>query len=274
MKKVLLVSLAVGLVLAFSSFAMAIDLTPGHGINGTYHDLSSLGAGNASGDSVDQASGTGLNRICIYCHAPHNTLPADTGLNTYRPLWNHNPSTNTTFKMYSNGTDIPVLAGANVSHNSQAMDLLAGVNAPGSVSMLCLSCHDGTTATNSYGYASNSAPGKGQADNFMTARATIGGGANQLSNHHPIGFSYDLAQANDNELALSSSGGYLLAGTGAVKNGGPTTIAELLWNGNVECISCHDVHNTKNGGSKFTWIEDKQSALCLTCKSDRSHVVL
>ena len=45
------------------------------------------------------------------------------------------------------------------------------------------------------------------------------------------------------------------------------TIGEVLWNGKMECSSCHDVHNTKNSGSKFTWTEDTNSALCLTCQS-------
>jgi len=260
MKKLMLVCFAIGLVLALGASAMAA-ITPGTGINGTYHDLSSNGAANAWGETADQAA---LNRICVYCHAPHNTFKAEVGLNAYRPLWNHNPSQNTTFTMYSNGTDIP----NQTSHQSQAMDLLSTTNAPGSVSMLCLSCHDGTTATNAYGYSGNTSPGRGSASEFVGARATIGGpvgGGNDLSNHHPIGFNYDAAQGYDDELAASSEAGYLKHTTLGTKGGGPATIADLLWNGNVECVSCHDVHNTKNGGDKFTWVQDQQSALCLTC---------
>jgi predicted CXXCH cytochrome family protein len=166
--------------------------------------------------------------------------------------------------MYNNGTDVP----NQISHRSQAMDMLSTVLAPGSVSMLCLSCHDGTTATNAYGYSGNSSPGKGTGGIFVGARATIGGpvgGGNDLSNHHPIGFNYDLAQGNDDELAPSSAAGYLTHATLGTKANGPKTINELLWNGNVECVSCHDVHNTKNGGDKFTWVQDQQSAFCLTC---------
>jgi len=43
------------------------------------------------------------------------------------------------------------------------------------------------------------------------------------------------------------------------------TIGDLLWSGRIECSSCHDVHNTKNEGRKFTWIEDSGSNLCFTC---------
>ena len=46
---------------------------------------------------------------------------------------------------------------------------------------------------------------------------------------------------------------------------GSVTISDLLWNGNMECTTCHDVHNTKNTGEKFLWKSDAQSAFCLTC---------
>ncbi len=260
MKKFIVVVLAIGLILAFGTIAMA-GMTPGSGIVGTYHDLSSTGNGATFGDSADQGA---LNRICVYCHAPHNTLKPEATVNTYRPLWNHNPSLNTVFTMYTNGTDVPNA----VAHQSQAMLLLTGVTTPGSVSLLCLSCHDGSTATNSYGYVNNSSPSKGLADKNMVAngsgRALIGYNGD-LSNHHPIGFNYDQVVAGgDTEIHLSSTV-IPTGGAGQPKTGGPSSISDLLWNGNVECVSCHDVHNTQNGGSKFTWIQDTGSALCLTC---------
>jgi predicted CXXCH cytochrome family protein len=33
----------------------------------------------------------------------------------------------------------------------------------------------------------------------------------------------------------------------------------------MECASCHDVHNTKNTGDTFTWVQDTNSNLCLSC---------
>jgi predicted CXXCH cytochrome family protein len=256
MKKSLLVAIAIGFALSYSSVAMA-GIANGSGIDGTHHDLSTHGAaGGAFGDTADAA---GLNRICVYCHAPHNTNPASAGLNGYRPLWNHDATAVSSFTMYDPGPDQP----NSIAHRSQAFDF--GAIAPGSVSMLCLSCHDGVTATNAYGFASNPSPGRGNADKFVSARAVIGGAAGDLQNHHPIGFDYDIAQASDPELRLSSAAGYLTDATVGTVNNGPQTIAELLWKGNVECVSCHDVHNTQNGGDKFTWVQDKNSALCLTC---------
>lgn len=256
MKKLILVCLAIGLVLAFGAPAMA-GLAPGTGINGTYHDLSSAGPSNAFGDAGDQA---GLNRICIYCHAPHNTIAADApgGIWTYMPLWNHGKTTNVgAFSMYSNGSDLP----GSVSHQSQAMIL---ANQPGSVSLLCLSCHDGSISTNMYG--SGSSVGQNNRNIQMGAGRAVIGLNGDLSNHHPIGFDYLQVQTPvDDEIRAASDAGFLTDPADGTKTGGPKTIAELLWGNNVECVSCHDVHNTKNGGSRLTWVNDNQSKLCLTC---------
>jgi predicted CXXCH cytochrome family protein len=235
-----------GLVLSFGAVAMAADV-PGGGIKATSHDLSAIGAKSVSyGDSAEQAAGA-QDRICIYCHAPHNTMPAG-GANTYVPLWNH-AITVQAFTPYSNGTDVP----NSVQHQSTAM--VFG-NQPGSVSMLCLSCHDGTIATNEYGFVAGTS--QGLADKFISGRALIGG-TGDLSNHHPIGFDYDSVAALDDEINPSATTPVVAQPTG------PQFISDLLWNGSVECISCHDVHNTKNAGMKFTWVDDTQSALCLTC---------
>ncbi len=262
MKKSLSVLVAAVFVLSLATVALA-GSAPGTGIKGTFHDLSTLGRAAALGDANEQAnsSETSQNRICIYCHAPHNAQKPDPagGIFTYMPLWNHQTTAQTVWQMYSNGSD-----NGNISpiHQSQAM-LLA--TAPGSVSMLCLSCHDGSVATNSYGTnngITNPSHHTG-ADSAMTARATIGAGGD-LSNHHPIGFDYTQVQSPvDPEIRLTTHA------LPVVVAGGPQTIGDLLWGGNggqrMECVSCHDVHNTKNQGVKFTWVNDNQSALCLTC---------
>ena len=80
------------------------------------------------------------------------------------------------------------------------------------------------------------------------------GEAGDLSNHHPIGFNYNDVEATDDEIQKSTE-----------KLGLVYTIADLLVSDQMECTTCHDVHNTKNTGEKFLWISDTQSALCLTC---------
>jgi len=259
MKKHISAVVAIGMFLTFGTIAMA-GTGAGTGIQKTSHDLSSLGAGANFGDSADQG---GQNRICVYCHAPHNTIKADVagGTWTYMPLWNHGKTTYVgQFNMYSNGSDVP----GSTQHQASSMNW----GQPGSVSLLCLSCHDGSVATNMYGSGS-SIGGNDKKITDGTGRAAIGLNKD-LSNHHPIGFDYDQVQAMDDEIRPSTAAGFLTDATYGTKNNGPQHISDLLWltaagNNNLECVSCHDVHNTKNGGAKFTWVDDNNSRLCLTC---------
>jgi predicted CXXCH cytochrome family protein len=222
-------------------------VNPGTGIKQTSHDLSSGGVG-AAYDAGTAADPT-LDRVCIYCHAPHHSKKfTDTDAVSYMPLWNHAVSTISSFETYTNGTDTP----NGLQHSLNAADTMTQ---PGSVSKLCLSCHDGSVAISTYGFSPS---GTTYTGNVM-ASGRIGIGLNgDLKNHHPIGFVYDDVAAKDDEIAPSDSS---LLGA----NVWGLTIGDLMWGGKMECSSCHDVHNTKNEGSKFTWVQDTRSNLCLTC---------
>jgi predicted CXXCH cytochrome family protein len=235
-----------------TSAAFATNLAgAGLGIKNTEHDLSSVTGGGSYGDAAEKASTDGGNRICIYCHAPHHTIKAaEADGIAYIPLWNH-AVTVQDYVMYSNGTELP----GDLSHQSQAMVLLAGKTKPGSVSRLCLSCHDGTVSTNSYGFSPAPARSVGAGGVDVKGTQYLIGGNGDLANHHPIGFNYQAVQSNDNEIHATTA---TVGATGK-------TIADLLWNGNMECTSCHDVHNTKNKGERFLWTSDQASAFCLTC---------
>ena len=165
MKKllVLILCFAVGLLI-IPRFASAIatgyvgetPVTAGTGINDTVHDLrrhnSRLGYKSANQSDY-------LDRLCIFCHAPHHTYKAasagaiGTGPlapsdYTYLPLWNHSV-TNQVFIPYFNGVDQPI----DGPKRSQAIDFFDKI---GATSLLCLSCHDGTVAVNEYGNAPQS----------------------------------------------------------------------------------------------------------------------
>ena len=161
------------------------------------------------------------------CHAPHKNN------NTTGLLWNH-AQTSTVFTLYSSST------------------LNAGMVQPAGVSKLCLSCHDGTVALDSFGGNTGT--------NFIPSGDNLG---TSLANDHPIGFTYD--------AALVTADGGLRATTSAanIGPGGATTgtiASNLLIGGQVECASCHDVHNTKNAvTAKLLKISTAGSALCLTC---------
>ena len=140
-------------------------------IAATKHNLGSTGTG------VNKFSGTG--EICVFCHTPHG---ADTSAAV--PLWNRTMAAPSTYTTY----------------NSLGTSSLDGATAPvGSVSLACLSCHDGVQAMNTV----INAPGSGLTGD--TAWTTgVWSGANQtagkitsvanlgvdLKNDHPIGIQY------------------------------------------------------------------------------------
>ncbi|MFQ5720982.1 MAG: cytochrome c3 family protein [Candidatus Aminicenantales bacterium] len=178
------------------------------GITNTDHDFSGKGW-NTSGE------------ICIVCHTPHN---ADTSVSA-APLWNHTLSTET-YTVYSSST------------------LDATVGQPGDISKLCLSCHDGTVAVDSFGGSTGTT--------YVTGSALVG---TNLSDDHPVGFTYDTTLANTDgglqDPATTSSG---LGGT--ITN-------DMLFSGQLECASCHDPHDNTN--DPFLVKSNDGSALCLTC---------
>jgi predicted CXXCH cytochrome family protein len=275
MKRTLQASLvaALGLVLASAAYGYTGTYTPGAGINLTPHDLAQSG----NGMSGYNANPTDIHaRICIFCHAPHNAYklsPANGGpaigvgggptapdAYDYLPLWNHTLPAPTVYTMYWSGPGQPQTGPtAQQTLNNQVV---------GSGSLLCLSCHDGSVAVNSYGNGSQ--PTTSQS----TGTATIGPGYvigkdGILQNHHPVGFSYG--------MVFTGEAGGGVGGTGGIRPttetmGTAGTIASHLYasqalgvNDAVECGTCHSVHNTGNTGETLLWRSDTSSRLCLTC---------
>src|SRR3989338_1326057 len=107
--------------------------------------------------SVNSWNPTG--EICIVCHTPHNAS------STIAPLWYH-ALTSSTFTVYSSPS------------------LQATVGQPNASSKACLSCHDGTVGLDAYG----ARPGT----TLLTGSANFG---TDLSNDHPISFTYDATLA-------------------------------------------------------------------------------
>lgn len=251
--------LAAGLVLSLSSYALAYTpdgaYVPGTGINGTVHDLGT----SHNGMNYTAFPADPLNRICIFCHAPHNTYRLSTATGgsgpqapaefDYLPLWNHTLQSNTAYTMYENGPGAPQTG----SKASQA--ILNGMT-PGSVSLLCLSCHDGSVAVNSYGNPSSACAIASTGTQTISTCYVIGQDK-YLGNHHPIGFNYDAVQAADTEIRNADTA--MLTPV--------TFVRDHLYTGgaNMECATCHSVHNKGNAGERLLWRSDQNSELCLTC---------
>jgi predicted CXXCH cytochrome family protein len=264
MKKSIQAVLAVALGFLLVSYAVAYtgSYTPGTGINSTVHDLATAHDGmNYTPNPADS-----LQRICIYCHAPHHAYklsPANGGPGAgvgsgvqapdafdYLPLWNHELTGNyASYSMYQNGPGAPQI-GAKASQAIQSGMI------PGSTSLLCLSCHDGSLAVNSYGNVSQPATSRSSGGGTIGAQYVMGKD-NYLGNHHPIGFSYDAAQAVDTEIRPSGTATLGAAGLVSDHLYGPTNA--------MECGTCHSVHNKGNTGETLLWRSDASSRLCLTC---------
>jgi predicted CXXCH cytochrome family protein len=146
------------------------------GIASTKHNLGTTGTGS----NHMSVGGGGTGEICVFCHTPHG---ADISASV--PLWNRVMAQPTTYTTY----------------NSLGTSSLDGATAPvGSVSLACLSCHDGAQAMNvminqpgSGGYNSAGAAAGGT---WEGTRDTISGVTNialigtNLKNDHPIGIQY------------------------------------------------------------------------------------
>jgi hypothetical protein len=177
LRRTSLFSLSAFVAVAGGAGLMLAAGVAGASVATTKHNLGTSGAGF----STNQFSGTG--EICVFCHTPHG---ADTGAPV--PIWNRLLTPGAGYQTYDQlGTST----------------LDATVLAVGSVSLACLSCHDGTQAMN----VMINQPGSG---GWNTAGGTLSGtwtgpasAANghmsynsvvyigtDLKNDHPVGMQF------------------------------------------------------------------------------------
>ena len=212
-----------------SSFILILSVLTASAVNagtivGTAHDMSAQGFSDG--------------QICIVCHTPHN---ADTTV-TEAPLWNHE-ITAVTFAMYTSPT-------LDATQDAQ----------PGGSSKLCLSCHDGVTAIDSFGGNSGSI--------IMTGSAAVGSSSN-LTDDHPISILYDAVLSATDPGLYNPDTQTVIIGEGGDKTR-TGTITELLTpDTKVQCSSCHDVHNNFVGPNAsdqpLLLVSKAGSKICLTC---------
>ena len=246
-------------------------------IDGSKHDLAVGTITDAGGAVIGSDNG----EICVYCHTPHaseTTIAA--------PLWNK-PQATASYTSVYDGSISTTIDGTVLSI--------------GSVSIACLSCHDGaqamdtvinapgTNGFNAAGARMNTLGGTGTIDDAAATfpnRLTINPVANigtDLTNDHPISILYggfDLGGATpdpvDPDFVTPASD--LISGitqwwvdTSEGTNGIREKSDMILYrrdNGGVfqpfvECASCHDPHDPSNG--TFLRIANNTSAVCLAC---------
>ncbi|MEW8091206.1 MAG: hypothetical protein AB2784_16435, partial [Candidatus Thiodiazotropha endolucinida] len=188
-------------------------------IRNTKHNLSISGPGPVRATSESE--------VCVFCHTPHGAsdIPA-------APLWN---------RALSGATYTP--------YTSTSIDAQDTTAEPGGSSKLCLSCHDGTLAIGAVNVAN------GQANASISLQGTAAGGTIpegsgalsgftrrigvDLTNDHPISFTYDSALAlADGELRDPSIESHI-ATRASGQNPKPVVPLE---SDRLECVSCHDPH--------------------------------
>ena len=263
---------------AIVSVAMIMSLDVANaGISGSKHDL---GGGGAS----QYGSAAGTTSVCVFCHTPHGS---DTAAAV--PLWNKALPASGTFTAYSSlGTS---------TYDATQGDI-------GSVSLACLSCHDGAQAMDSM----INAPGSGLYTAGGTSAytlATMTGTptpilGKDLKNDHPISMAYAGGTTDATwAQADSSSAKYKDGDFSPIKyasiNGNDTWWVDVTSVGTVgsrdktdmvlytrasgstgaqgnspfvECASCHDPHNSDTAGAAsvaFLRIKNENSAVCLAC---------
>jgi predicted CXXCH cytochrome family protein len=170
-------------------------------------------------------------QVCVTCHDSRN---ANSGV-AAAPMWNHALPTRS-YTLYSSAT------------------MKASLGQPGQVSRLCLSCHDGTVAVDSYGGKAGT-----QYISPVNHLGTV------LGDDHPIGFIYDSALAAANGSLFDPALKVVTIGSGAHTQTG--VIGELLlYNGQLECTSCHDVHNAFTvGNTRLLKMDLDRSVICTAC---------
>lgn len=241
-RRVLTVPLSVflmGMGLVFSAPASAQ-------IAGTAHDFSD-GVGGAGSDAWNTTG-----EICVVCHTPHNAYEVGEGggSGTRGPLWNRSLSAVTNYSVYS-GVD-------RVGSFLEASTTGSQTTNPSGVSKLCLSCHDGTIALDSFGRAGDGSVNTGTVGNTiedLRPNANIGEGSGitgNLSNDHPVAFTFP---TTDTEI-VAFAGGFVT---------GQTAPLPLFGGGQdqMECATCHDVHGT--GNNYLLRVDNNGSGLCLNC---------
>jgi predicted CXXCH cytochrome family protein len=198
----------------FYTALILLTVSPGtlaQSIVNSVHNLSVTGPGDVKALAESE--------ICIFCHTPHNSLPSS-------PLWNKDDQ-GYTYTLYHSSTTQSV------------------PGQPDGASILCLSCHDGTTALGSVISRMSDIDFTGGITSIPPGLSNM---STDLADDHPVSFDYTTS---------------LAAADGQLKD--PTAIVPpvSLHNGRMQCTSCHDPH--RNLTNDFLTVSNQFSELCFAC---------
>jgi predicted CXXCH cytochrome family protein len=216
-------------------------------LTGSKHDLTSLNR-RAGVEAMGGLAFNDYRDPCVYCHLPDNAdVTALVGAGAQIKDWNR----------FLPDTDYQLYDSDSLSSRPKGL---------GPESLVCLSCHDGSMAVDMV--VSKPAGWRPDEEAPLHMRMAKGGGMDRctqchdgitahkmdnviigsdLRDDHPVGMKYP--GTFDNPDYFRPAGG------GRFSNG------VRLFDGRVECASCHNVHDPQI--SPFMRVEQKK--LCLTC---------
>jgi hypothetical protein len=230
------------------------------GLRNTPHDFSQYSW------QFDPGGGVNQGQICVPCHTPHNANPYNDANGALLPLWNHKLNSGSAYTLSTWAGP----GAANLSYRS----------------LLCLGCHDGVTALDSYGYqdggvGSPAVRGGHTGTTVMDplSSAVIG---TDLRDDHPIGIYYPVSFTNNTSTSWGTLGATSFGGSRKINEIHtstsdtntvnavrvyPTSTSGADGNYTVECESCHQPHNDRYGDFLRFANNDpaNPSALCVTC---------
>ena len=219
-------------------------------ILGSKHDLTALNK-RAGVEAMAGVAYSDYGNACIYCHIPPDEENAEprpgqiAGWNRIRPI-------STNYELY----DSP-------SFDSRA-------NRPSDISLLCLSCHDGTMAVDRVVHTPKTWNSGDDMSLHMKLSATddlnscgkchdgsvahnmkIKAIGTDLGDDHPISIRYA-------GLDMNIAGFKTVDSSSGFKNG------VKLFDGKIECATCHDIHNP----DAPMLLRTAGETLCATCHNN------
>lgn len=226
-----------------------------------------------SGHDFSQAKYTWSGgEICKPCHTPHNAVHPEVSTR----IWAHELSVNSYQTAYTGGVD----SGGNPINIATPT-----IGALDNYSRLCMGCHDGTVAVDSFAGAPGTGGGVMGVAAGTTAAMNLG---TDLSKDHPVGIdakytNLNAGTASTGTLTNTSSSMQLAVwspsrntyqiGTGSQKlslvnvSGAADGTGDFV----VGCGTCHNPHGTgttTDNSGRYQHLlrkDNTASALCLTC---------
>ncbi|MEN8169356.1 MAG: cytochrome c3 family protein [Pseudomonadota bacterium] len=229
---------------------VAPDITEPNKILGSKHDLTSLNQ-RAGVEAMEGVAFSDYDNACIYCHLPPEeeetaTRPGQIeGWNRIRPIAAN-------FDLY----------------NSPSFD--SAPSRPNDISLLCLSCHDGTMAVDRVVHTPRA--WKSGDDMSLHMKLSATDDLNSCGKCHDGSVAHDITQkaigtnlSDDHPISIRYAGlGMDIAGFKTPDSPRGFDNGVRLFEGNIECATCHDIHKPE---ARMLLRTDGEK-LCTTCHTN------